>query len=90
MKVYNLACPLDHRSEGWFASEDDCLAQQDKGILACPVCDSTEISRMPSAPHIAKSSSTDLVSASKAESENLSGGVVALTGNDHSQLEVQV
>ena len=90
MKVYNLACPLDHRFEGWFASEDDCLAQQDKGILACPICDSTEITRMPSAPHIARSSSTELVSASKAEPEGLSGGVVALTGSDHSQLEAQV
>ena len=89
MKVYNLACPLDHRFEGWFASEEDCLAQQEKGILACPVCDSTEITRMPSAPHIGKSSSTELA-APKTESENLSGGVVALTGSDHSQLEAQV
>ena len=89
MKVYNLACPLDHRFEGWFASEEDCLAQQDKGMLACPVCDSTEITRMPSAPHIGKSSSTELA-IPKVESENLSGGVVALTGSDHSQLEAQV
>ncbi|MEA9601891.1 DUF1178 family protein [Polynucleobacter sp. MG-28-Ekke-A2] len=89
MKVYNLACPLDHRFEGWFASEQDCLAQQDKGMLACPVCDSTEITRMPSAPHIGKSSSTELT-VSKSESESLSGGVVALTGSDHSQLEAQV
>ena len=89
MKVYNLACPLDHRFEGWFASEEDCLAQQDKGILACPVCDSTEITRMPSAPHIGKSSSTELA-IPKVEPENLSGGVVALTGSDHSQLEAQV
>lgn len=89
MKVYNLACPLDHRFEGWFASEEDCLAQQDKGILACPVCDSTEITRMPSAPHIAKSSSMELV-APKADLSNPSGGVVALTGSDHSQLEAQV
>ena len=89
MKVYNLACPLDHRFEGWFASEEDCLAQQDKGMLACPVCDSTEITRMPSAPHIGKSSSTDLT-VSKPQSENLSGGVVALTGSDHSHLEAQV
>ncbi|BDT75358.1 DUF1178 family protein [Polynucleobacter sp. KF022] len=89
MKVYNLACPLDHRFEGWFASEEDCLAQQDKGMLACPVCDSTEITRMPSAPYISKSSSTELV-APKTESENLSGGVVALTGSDHSHLEAQV
>ena len=89
MKVYNLACPLDHCFEGWFASEEDCLVQQDKGMLACPVCDSTEITRMPSAPHIGKSSSSELA-IPKIESENLSGGVVALTGSDHSQLEAQV
>jgi hypothetical protein len=89
MKVYNLACPMHHRFEGWFSSEEDCLAQQEKGILACPVCDSTEITRMPSAPHIAKSSSTDLVTP-KPDLSNPSGGVVALTGSDHSQLEAQV
>jgi hypothetical protein len=88
MKVYNLACPMDHRFEGWFASEEDCLSQQDKGILACPVCDSTEITRMPSAPHIAKTSSTELT-VSK-DGPSLSGDVIALTGNDHSQLEAQV
>ena len=93
MKVYNLACPLDHRFEGWFSSEEDCLAQQDKGILACPVCDSTQITRMPSAPHIAKSSSTALTAPITATNEDIgsaSGDVVALTGNDHSQLEAQV
>ena len=89
MKVYNLACPLDHRFEGWFASEDDCLAQQDKGILACPVCDSTDISRMPSAPHIARSISTELA-ISKSDAANLSGDVVALASSDHSHLEAQV
>lgn len=89
MKVYNLACPLDHRFEGWFASEEDCLAQQDKGMLACPVCDSTHISRMPSAPHIAKSTSTELT-ISKTDAGNLSGDVAALTGSDHSHLEAQV
>ncbi len=100
MKVYNLACPLDHRFEGWFASEEDCLAQQDKGLLACPICDSTDITRMPSAPRIAKSSSTkEGVSSaelavnnadSNSVAEVLSGDMLALTGNDHSQLEAQV
>ena len=89
MKVYNLACPLDHRFEGWFSSEEDCLAQQEQGILACPICDSTQISRMPSAPHIAKSSSS-VVAASGEDVGVSSGEVVALTGNDHSQLEAQV
>jgi hypothetical protein len=103
MKVYNLACPLDHRFEGWFASEEDCLAQQDQGMLACPICDSTEITRMPSAPHIAKSgsskdavTSTELTVASPGKVDNggvsgaISGDVLALTGSDHSQLEAQV
>lgn len=90
MKVYNLACPLNHRFEGWFASEEDCLAQQDKGMLACPVCDSTEITRMPSAPHIAKSSSAVVGISEDANSSVGSGEVVALTGNDHSQLEALV
>jgi len=102
MKVYNLACPLDHRFEGWFASEEDCLAQQDKGMLACPICDSTEITRMPSAPHIARSgankdvsTSTEMTVAnpssdSSSVSGALSGNVVALTGSDHSHLEAQV
>jgi len=58
-------------------------------MLACPVCDSTEITRMPSAPHIAKTSSTEITT-SKPDLSNPSGGVVALTGSDHSQLEAQV
>lgn len=89
MKVYNLACPLDHCFEGWFASEEDCLTQQEKGMLACPICDSTQIARMPSAPRIAKSS-TPAVVAPTDDIGNASGEVVALTGNDHSQLEAQV
>jgi len=95
MKVYNLACPLDHRFEGWFASEGDCLSQQEKGILACPLCDSTEISRMPSAPHIAKSSSiktepSTVLSNGGVDLSSLNGDVVALTGRDHSELEAKV
>ena len=90
MKVYNLACPLDHRFEGWFASEEDCLAQQEKGILACPVCESTDISRMPSAPHIAKSASNGPMEQKENDPTPLNEEVIALTGNDHSQLEAQV
>ena len=32
MKVLNLRCSLDHGFEGWFASEDDFLAQQARAI----------------------------------------------------------
>ena len=58
-------------------------------MLACPICESKQIARMPSAPHIAKSSSTELA-VSQVDAGNLSGDVVALTGQDHSHLEAQV
>lgn len=89
MKVYNLGCPLGHHFEGWFASEEDCVAQQDKGMLACPVCDNTQITRLPSAPHIAKSSGSESTPV-QADATQLSEELVALTGADHSRLEAQV
>ena len=52
MKVYNLSCALTHSFEGWFASEEDCLSQQANGLLTCPICNSNEVIRLPSAPHI--------------------------------------
>jgi hypothetical protein len=56
MKVYNLACPLNHHFEGWFSSEEDFNTQKSKSILCCPTCDSAEIARMPSAPYIGRKS----------------------------------
>lgn len=52
MKVYNLRCEHDHRFEGWFASEQDCSDQLSGARLACPVCDSTAVERLPSAPRL--------------------------------------
>jgi len=82
MKVYNLACPLDHRFEGWFASEADALKQQTNGMLVCPVCDSQEIRRLLSAPRISKHLGRDLDApkASAAEIET-HGAVTELTPN---------
>jgi hypothetical protein len=101
MKVYNLSCSFDHRFEGWFASEEDCLTQQASGMLACPLCNSTEIMRMPSAPHIAKSHAKEnLVQSSEAssalakvnptENQPNQNEVAAVTRADHHQLEAQV
>ena len=52
MKVLNLRCVGDHGFEGWFASEDDFAAQAARAGIACPLCGSTEISRLPSAPRL--------------------------------------
>ena len=52
MKVYNLCCEHDHRFEGWFASERDCSEQLASARIACPLCDSNAVSRLPSAPRL--------------------------------------
>lgn len=52
MKVLNLRCAGDHSFEGWFASEDEFAAQAARAGIACPLCGSTDISRLPSAPRL--------------------------------------
>ena len=52
MKVLNLRCAHDHGFEGWFASEDDFLAQSQRDAIACPLCGSVSIARLPSAPRL--------------------------------------
>jgi hypothetical protein len=97
MKVYNLACHLDHHFEGWFASEADALSQQETGLLTCPVCDSKEIVRLPSAPRISKRASRELVSTDASVAKNNhSTGVsgadqsMVLTGSEQAKLQAQV
>jgi hypothetical protein len=52
MKVLNLRCGQQHAFEGWFASEEDFLAQTERAIVACPLCGDTEVVRLPSAPRL--------------------------------------
>lgn len=52
MKVLNLRCAQDHRFEGWFASDADFESQSGRGLVECPVCGDTAITRLPSAPRL--------------------------------------
>lgn len=52
MKVFNLHCALEHVFEGWFASEQDFVDQQARGLIACPLCDSTKVRKGLSAPRL--------------------------------------
>jgi len=52
MKVLDLRCGSDHRFEGWFASDDDFQAQEERGLVACPICADSHVSRLPSAPRL--------------------------------------
>ncbi len=52
MKVLNLQCSQQHLFEGWFGSEHDFLAQQDKGLLECPLCGDSRVIKLLSAPRL--------------------------------------
>ncbi len=52
MIIYDLACDNEHRFEGWFRSADDFAAQQERQLVSCPHCDSSDVRRVPSAVSI--------------------------------------
>ena len=52
MKVLNLRCANGHGFEGWFASDEDFMAQNGDGRIECPLCGDHIVSRTPSAPRL--------------------------------------
>lgn len=52
MKVLNLRCANGHGFEGWFASDDDFMSQNGRGLVECPLCSDKVVTRMPSAPRL--------------------------------------
>ena len=52
MKVLDLQCGQGHSFEGWFASEDDFLAQKDRALVHCPACGDAQVVKKLSAPRL--------------------------------------
>jgi hypothetical protein len=52
MKVLDLQCSHHHSFEGWFASQDDFENQLARGLVACPLCADTTITKKLSAPRL--------------------------------------
>jgi len=52
VKVLNLQCSQRHAFEGWFGSEDDFQGQLERGLVECPMCGDTGITKMLSAPRL--------------------------------------
>ena len=48
MIAYDLQCASGHTFEGWFEDEATYSEQKDRGLLTCPVCNETAVSRVPS------------------------------------------
>ena len=52
MKVLDLQCAQQHGFEGWFGSEDDFTSQLARGLVTCPMCGDTTITKKLSAPRL--------------------------------------
>ena len=52
MKVLNLRCANGHGFEGWFASDEDFMAQNGAALIECPLCGDKIVTRTPSAPRL--------------------------------------
>lgn len=61
MKVLDLRCANGHGFEGWFASDDDFMNQNGRGLIECPLCVDKVIGRMPSAPRLNLSGAREVV-----------------------------
>jgi hypothetical protein len=72
MKVLNLACAHEHRFEGWFASDEDYASQCERGLVECPLCGDTTITRLPSAPRLNVSKQREVVAMPDAMSQQQS------------------
>ena len=52
MIIFDLVCEFDHSFEGWFKNSEEFNSQQSSGLLTCPVCDSENVVKVPSATNI--------------------------------------
>ncbi len=61
MIAFDLQCVNGHTFEGWFEDGQAYEEQKRKGLIACPVCSNTSVSKIPSTFSI-KSSHTEKAS----------------------------
>jgi hypothetical protein len=48
MIAYDLQCGSGHLFEGWFEDDKTYREQKKGGLIACPICNDTDVSRIPS------------------------------------------
>ena len=48
MIAYDLRCGSGHSFEGWFEDDKTYREQKKGGLIACPICNDTDVSRIPS------------------------------------------
>lgn len=49
---FSLRCREAHEFEGWFAGNDDFDKQLARGLVSCPLCQTTDVEKMLMAPSV--------------------------------------
>ncbi len=76
MIAYDLQCINGHAFEGWFEDISAYDEQRKKGLIACPTCNETSVTRVPSTFAIKSSASVEDYSQQQADLENVSKKIV--------------
>ena len=82
MIAYDLQCVNGHSFEGWFEDRKAYKAQKKKALIACPVCNSTSIARVPSTFAIKSSNPLKEFSDQQADLENIGKKIVDFVENN--------
>ncbi len=56
---YHLVCQEGHEFESWFPSSDSYDAQVQRGLVACPTCNSVKVSKALMTPQVARKDRDD-------------------------------
>ena len=76
MIAYDLQCINGHSFEGWFEDRKAYEKQEKNGLIACPVCNSTSIARIPSTFAIKSSTSLKEFSDQQADLVNMGQKII--------------
>ena len=60
MIKYQLRCRCEHQFEGWFPSSKEYTRQKNRGMIQCPMCDSTAVDKAIMAPAVKTSKTKKL------------------------------
>ena len=87
MIKYQLICNLKHEFEGWFQTGASFDAQNEAGLVTCPVGDSVEVRRALMAPNLAspKRRRDDIGRLPATETANQTGTIVPLAHAESDQ-----
>ncbi len=54
---YTLVCESEHKFDGWFRNAEAFDEQNGRGIVTCPVCNSSSVAKALMAPSVSRASS---------------------------------